>query len=87
MAHTVQAKKRIRQLKKHTENNRMRMSRIRTYMRTVEQAIESSDQPAAQEALKAFQPEIMSGVNKGVLHLNMAARRISRLNKRIKALG
>lgn len=87
MAHTVQAKKRIRQLLKHTDNNRMRMSRIRTYMRTVEQAIESGDKPAAQEALKAFQPELMRGVTKGVLHLNMAARRISRLNKRIKALG
>ena len=87
MAHTVQAKKRIRQLKTHTENNRMRMSRIRTYMRTLEQAIESGDKSAAQDALKAFQPEMMRGVTKGVLHLNMAARRISRLNKRIKALG
>ena len=56
MAHTVQAKKRIRQLKKHTENNRMRMSRIRTYMRTVEQAIESGDKPAAQEAFPRFIP-------------------------------
>ena len=87
MAHTVQAKKRIRQLKSHTEINRMRMSRIRTHLRTVEQAIESGDKPAAQEALTAFQPELMRGVTKGVLHLNMAARRISRLNKRIKALG
>jgi small subunit ribosomal protein S20 len=87
MAHTVQAKKRIRQLVKNTEINRTRMSRIRTYMRIVEQAIESGDKPSAQEALKAFQPEIMRGVTKGVLRLNMAARRISRLNKRIKALG
>ena len=58
MAHTVQAKKRIRQLKKHAETNRMRMSRIRTFLRNVEQAIESGDKPAAQDALKAFQPEI-----------------------------
>ena len=87
MAHSVQAKKRIRQLTKHTKTNRMRMSRIRTYMRNLEQAIESGDRSAAQEALKAFQPEIMRGVTKGVLHKNMAARRISRLNTRIKALG
>ena len=87
MAHTVQAKKRIRQLTRHTAINRMRMSRIRTFMRNVEQAIESGDKPAAQEALKAFQPEIMRGVTKGVLHKNMAARRISRLSARIKALG
>ena len=87
MAHSVQAKKRIRQLTNHTKINRMRMSRIRTYMRNVEQAIESGDKSAAQEALKAFQPEIMRGVTKGVLHKNMAARRISHLNTRIKALG
>ncbi|MFP6777859.1 MAG: 30S ribosomal protein S20 [Alphaproteobacteria bacterium] len=87
MAHTVQAKKRIRQLVKSTEINRTRMSRIRTYMQNVEHAIQSGDKPAAQEALKVFQPEIMRGVTKGVLHLNMAARRISRLNKRIKALS
>ena len=86
MAYTVQAKKRIRQLKRHTETNRMRMSRIRTYMRNVEYAIENGNKSAAQEALKVFQPEIMRGVTKGVLHQNMAARRISRLNKRIKAL-
>ncbi len=87
MAHTVQAKKRIRQLKKHTETNRMRMSRIRTFLRNVEHAIENGDKSAARDALKAFQPEIMRGVTKGVLHKNMAARRISRLNKRIKALA
>ena len=87
MAHTVQAKKRIRQLEKHTDSNRKRMSRIRTYMRNVERAIESGDKSAAQDALRAFQPEVMRGVTKGVLHQNTAARRISRLNKRVKALA
>jgi small subunit ribosomal protein S20 len=87
MAHTVQAKKRIRQLTKNTEINRKRVSRIRTSLRGVEQAIESGDQSAAREALKVFQPEIMRGVTKGVFRKNTAARRISRLNKRIKAIG
>jgi small subunit ribosomal protein S20 len=87
MAHTVQAKKRIRQLRKHTQVNRMRMNRIRTFLRGVEQAIESGDKSAAREALKAFQPEIMRGVTKGVFRKNTAARRISRLNKRIKAIA
>ncbi len=87
MAHTVQAKKRIRQLEKHTDSNRKRMSRIRTYMRNVERAIKSGDKSAAQDALRAFQPEVMRGVTKGVLHQNTAARRISRLNKRVKALA
>ncbi len=86
MAHTVQAKKRIRQLKKHTEANRKRMSRIRTYVRNVERAIERGDKSTAEEALRAFQPEVMRGVTKGVLHQNTASRRISRLNKRVKAL-
>ena len=87
MAHTVQAKKRIRQLEKHTEINRRRMSRIRTFLRTVEHAIESGDKPAAQEALKAFQPEIMRGVTKGVLHRNTASRKVSRMSARVKALS
>jgi small subunit ribosomal protein S20 len=87
MAHTVQAKKRIRQLTKNTEINRKRVSRIRTSLRGVEQAIESGDQSAAREALKVFQPEIMRGVTKGVFRKSTAARRISRLNKRIKAIG
>jgi len=87
MAHTVQAKKRIRQLNRHTEANRKRVSRIRTYMRNVERAIERGDKSGAQDALRAFQPEVMRGVTKGVLHQNTAARRISRLNKRVKALA
>ncbi len=87
MAHTVQAKKRIRQLKKHAEANRKRISRIRTYIRNVESAIERGDKSAAQDALRAFQPEVMRGVTKGVLHQNTAARRILRLNKRVKALS
>lgn len=87
MAHTVQAKKRIRQLKKHTDANRKRVSRIRTYMRNIERAIESGDKSAAQDALRAFQPEVMRGVTKGVLHHNTASRRVSRLNKRVKALA
>ena len=87
MAHTVQAKKRIRQLTKNTEINRKRVSRMRTFLRGVEEAIKNGDQPAAREALKTFQPEIMRGVTKGVLRKNTAARRISRLNKRIKAIG
>ena len=86
MAHTVQAKKRIRQLKKHTDINRRRISRVRTFLRNVERAIESRDQNAAKEAFRAFQPEIMRGVSKGVFGKNTVARKLSRLNKRIKAI-
>lgn len=86
MAHTVQAKKRIRQLKKHTQINRMRRNRTRTFMRLVENALQEGDKAAAMEALKLLQPEIMRGVSKGIFHKNTASRRISRINSRIKAI-
>jgi small subunit ribosomal protein S20 len=63
------------------------MSRVRTFVRKVETAIASGDATAARAALKEAQPELMRGVTKGVVHRNTAARRISRLNARIKALS
>ncbi len=86
MAHHASAKKRIRQTETRTARNRARRSRIRTFLKKVEMAIASGDGGAAQEALKAAQPEIHRGVTKGVLHKNMAARKISRLAHRVKAL-
>ena len=65
----------------------MRRSRIRTYLRAVEEAIASGDKDAAQAALKAAQPELMRGVTKGVYHKNTAARKMSRLAARVKAVG
>ena len=87
MANTSSAKKRVRRDTRRTEINRSRRSRIRTFVKRVETAIDGNDKEAAQTAFAAAEPEIMRGVTKGVLHQNMAARRISRLNKRIKALG
>ena len=86
MAHTVQAKKRTRQVKKHTQINRMRRNRIRTFMRLVEDALQEGDKAAAMRALKVLQREIMRGVTKGIFHKNTASRRISRINSRIKAI-
>jgi small subunit ribosomal protein S20 len=87
MANTPQAKKRARQNEARFAVNKMRRSRIRTYLRFVEEAIESGDQAAAAAALKAAQPELMRGVTKGVVHKNTAARKISRLASRVKAIG
>ena len=67
--------------------NKNSVSRIRTYLRKVEEAIESGDQKKASEALRNAQPEIHRGVAKGVIHKNTASRKLSRLSKRIKALG
>lgn len=87
MAHHKSAKKRIRRNARRGEINRMRVSRIRTYVKRVELAIASGDQESARAALHAAQPELQRGVSKGVLHRNTVARKISRLSGRIKALG
>ncbi len=87
MANSPQAKKRARQIERRTEVNKGRRSRIRTFLRKVEEAITGGDQAAAAAALKAAQPEIMRGVTKGVLHKNTASRKVSRLSARVKGLG
>lgn len=87
MANTPSAKKAARKIARRTATNKARRSRVRTYLRRVEEAIASGDQAAANEALKAAQPEIMRAATKGVLHANTAARKVSRLNARVKALS
>jgi small subunit ribosomal protein S20 len=87
VAHHASAKKRIRQTAKRTAVNRSRTSRIRTFVRKVEDALAKGDHDAARSAFAAAEPEIRRGVTKGVLHLNTAARKISRLSRRVKALG
>ncbi|MBE1294142.1 MAG: 30S ribosomal protein S20 [Rhodobacteraceae bacterium] len=87
MANSPQAKKRARQNERRLEVNKARRSRIRTFIRKVEEAIESGDKDAASAALKAAQPELMRGVSKGVYHKNTAARKMSRLTARVKALA
>ena len=87
MANTRSAKKMVRKIARRTEVNTARRSRMRTYIRKVEEAIASGDQKAAAEALKEAQPEIMRAAGKGVLHKNTSARKISRLSARVKAMG
>ncbi|HEY6048298.1 MAG TPA: 30S ribosomal protein S20 [Sphingomicrobium sp.] len=87
MANTPQAKKRIRRNANREGINHARVSRIRTFIKAVESAIESGKKKEAAEALKQVQPEIARGVARGVIHKNTAARRISRLSKRVASLG
>ena len=87
MASTPSTKKAARKIARRTATNKSRRSRVRTYLRQVEEAIASGDQSAANEAFKAAQPEIMRAASKGVMHANTASRKVSRLNARIKALG
>lgn len=86
MANTPQARKRIRRNESRALVNTNRISRIRTYVKKVELAIAGGDKAAATEALKAAQPELSRGVARGVLHKNTAARKMSRLTKRVAAL-
>ena len=86
MAYHKQAKKRIRQTARHNAVNSSRVSRMRTFIKNVETAIDGADKDAAQAALKAAQPEIMRSVNKGLIHRNKASRKISRLAARVNAI-
>lgn len=86
MANHKSAEKRIRQTERRTEVNRARVSRIRTFVKKVEAAIEAGDKAVAAEAFKGAQPEMARGVTKGVLHANTVSRKLSRLSARIKAL-
>lgn len=87
MANTPQAEKRIRRNAKRAVVNKTRLSRIRTFVKRVESAIETGDKAAAETALRAAQPELARGVAKGVLHKNSASRKFSRLSKQVTALS
>ena len=87
MAHHASAKQRIRRNARRTEINRNRISRIRTFVKKVEVAIESGNREAAMAEFRAAQPEMHRGVNKGVLQRNTVNRRLSRLSARIKAMS
>ena len=87
MANTPQAKKRIRRNDKRATINHSRISRIRTFIKAVESAIASGKKKDAAEALKKAQPEMIRGVARGIMHKNPAARKITRLSKRVASLG
>jgi small subunit ribosomal protein S20 len=87
MANTSSAKKAARKIVRRTEINQARKSRMRTFLRKVEEAIASGDSAAAAAALRAAQPELMRAAQKGVLHKNTASRKVSRLSSRVKSLS
>lgn len=87
MAHHASAKKRIRRNARRQEINHARISRVRTFVKRVEKAIEAGDKSVAAEALRAAQPEMQRGASKGMLHPNTVARKMSRLSARVKAMG
>ena len=86
MANIKSAKKRIRRNDRRAAINKSRMSRVRTFLRKVEEAIEEGDKATADDAFKTVQPELMRAASKGLFHKNAIARKMSRLSVRIKAL-
>ncbi|KAB2874375.1 MAG: 30S ribosomal protein S20 [Bauldia sp.] len=87
MANTTSAKKATRKITARTEVNRSRRTRVRTFVRKLEEAIASGSKEQAAAALKAAEPEIMRAASKGVLHKNTASRKVARLSARVKAIG
>lgn len=87
MANTPSAKKAVRKLARRTEVNKARRSRMRTFLRKVEEAIAAGDKAAANEALKTAQPYLQRAAGDGIVHKNLASRKMSRLSSRIKALA
>ena len=86
MANTRSAQKRARQTVVRTQRNASRMSRVRTAIRKVEEALVSGDYDKAHTALGSAEPEIMRGAKKGLFHVKRASRKISRLSARVKSL-
>ncbi|MCF3643175.1 30S ribosomal protein S20 [Rhizobium sp. TRM95111] len=87
MANTTSAKKATRKIARRTAINKARRSRVRSFVRKVEEAIASGDATQAADALRAAQPELMRAATKGVLHSNTASRKVSRLASRVKAMS
>jgi small subunit ribosomal protein S20 len=87
MANTPSAKKATRKIARRAAVNKNRRSRVRTYVRKVEEALAAGDKSAAEAALLAAQPELMRAATKGVIHKNTASRKVSRLAQRLKTLS
>ena len=86
MANTKSAKKAARQTIRRTNANKGRRSRMRSYARKVEEAIEAGDKKAAAASLKEAEPVLARTAQKGLVHRKTASRKVSRLAKRVSAM-
>ena len=87
MANTPSAKKAARKIARRTAINKIPRTRMRSFIRKVEEAIASGDKEAARQALRAAEPQIMRAASKGIVHRNTASRKVSRLTHRVEALA
>jgi len=86
MANLSSSKKMVRKIERRTARNRDQKSKMRTFIRHVDEAIASGDKAAAESALRAAQPLIASAGRKGLMHKKTASRKVSRLAKRVSAI-
>jgi len=87
MANTASAKKAARKMLRRREINKARRSLLKTQVRKFEEAVAAGDRASARAALTAAEPMLMRGAQKGVIHKRAAARKISRLAARLKAMA
>ena len=87
MANTPSAKKAARKIVRRTATNKIPRTRMRSFIRKVEEAIASGDKEAARAALRQAQPQIMKAASNGIVHKNTASRKVSRLAHRVEALA
>ena len=87
MANNPGAKKAIRKIARRTEVNKARRSRMRSHVRSVEEAIAGGDKQKAVAALHAAEPELMRAAQRGIIHKKTASRKVSRLTQQIGKLG
>lgn len=87
MANTSSAKKAARQMISRTEINKSRRTRVKSEVRTVEEAIQSGDRTKALAALAAAEPILVRNAQKGIMHKKTASRKVSRLTQRVKAMS
>lgn len=86
MAHSLSANKRIRQNARRQERNRARRTALKTASRRTIEIIASGDATAAASALRSLAADLDRAADRGTIHKNAAARRKSRLAKRVNAL-
>lgn len=86
MANTRSAKKMARKIERRTALNKARRSRMRTYVKKVDEAVSAGDAEGARVALRSAESELMKAVSNGVIHKNTGARKVSRLSARVKSM-
>jgi small subunit ribosomal protein S20 len=86
VAHSLSAKKRVRQNTKSNTINRSRKRQVKTQIKRFEDAISSGDIAAATEQLRLVTKKLDKTASTSTMHKKTAARKKSRLTKRLNAL-